>query len=524
MRRAPALLTRLAAALLTPLSPALAAPGEAAVLLCESQESCKGDAHWVRGLEVIGDRELVVVEALLALDAAALGERAPAARFGEAIALAEAEASRGRWRAAEAALDEAEAALEEWAGSPLNEELFALYALRGAALVRRKEPGAATFSFRQAAAVAGVRSPPALPVSDPEIEAAWLDARRLLAVEGEGTLALSGVPEGARVYIDGDYATDRDAALALPPGVHRITAERDDQLRPVVASVPVLAGRTSALALEFPPGESLGAVLDQLDAAFAGQPPPEALVDLLAGWCAQRELSAIQLLRVAWDASAPQPPDLKLTGAASDRPEAADGEPVDMGDGVPITAAGELERRYREGQRAPPPEPYRRLQALWFDAEARRFELYLPPPAPLPPERARVMVGAWGGYAGALERHHAVGAVGLGWRRGSWGLEGRAGLARAGEPYALYPGWSERALWQVYAGPRWSPGWRVAPVVGLGAEVLIPVAVGPRGSAGIEVALGGGWALRAEAGLGWMDGGLSPSGVAGLHRGFRTGG
>jgi len=499
---------------------AQAGPTEAALLLCEEQSLCAEDADWVRSLGVLESRELAALEALVALDAAAVGERgSPKARFEAALAEANQEALRGKWRTAEAAIIRAGEALADWPGSPEPEALFTYYALEGAVLVHRGEDDAHLYSFRQAAAMTGIRTSPELPVDDKASREAWLDARRMLAVEGEGTLALAGLPADTKVFVDGHYKGRGSLAVALTPGTHRVVAERTDQLRPVVVEVPVLGGRVTNLTLDFPEEEGLAWLQEHLDATFAGAPAPDPLLDLLSDWCAQRELTGLQVLQVQRDRTAPVPPDLIIGAADTTRSAASDGEALDLGDGVPVTATREIALRHEEAVDDLAPVELQRLKTIWFDPASRRFDLHQPPPAPLP-RRDPLSVVAWGGYTGALDRRHVAGALGVDKRRGDLGLEARVGVLQADQDYALYPGWIDARLWTVYAGALWSPERRLAPVAGLGLVVLAPVALGPQASLGAELELGSAWELRLQGAGAWLDGAPSLSLSTGLARSY----
>jgi len=507
--------------LISPLTgAAMAAPGEAALLLCEAQSLCEEDAAWVASLGVLEDRELAALEALVALDAAAVGDGgSPRARFEAALADANQAALRGKWRATEEAVARAGAALADWPGSPEPEALFTYFALEGAALAHRGEDDAHLYSFRQAAAMTGIRTSPELPLDDKASREAWLDARRTLAVEGEGTLALAGLAPDTKVYVDGHYKGRGSLAVALTPGTHRVVAERTDQLRPVVVQAPVLGGRVTNLTVDFPEEEGLAWLQQRLDATFAGAPAPDPLLDLLADWCAERGLSGLQVLQVERDRTAPAPPALVISAADRTRPEAADGEALELGDGVPVTLTREIALRHEGAVDDLAPVELRRLKTLWFDPASRRIDLHQPPAAPLP-RRDPLSVSAWGGYTGALERRHAGAGLGVDKRRGGLGIEARVGVLQADRDYALYPEWTDARLWSVYAGALWSPERRLAPAAGLGLAVLAPVALGPQLSLGVELELGSAWEIRTQGAGAWLDGAPSLSLSAGLARGY----
>jgi hypothetical protein len=109
-----------------------------------------------------------------------------------------------------------------------------------------------------------------------------------------------------------------------------------------------------------------------------------------------------------------------------------------------------------------------------------------------------------------------LGALGV----GRVGLDLELGIVRADEAYNLYRDWVDRQLYHLHAGASWAPGWKVAPVGGLGLEVYAPAALGARVDLGGRVSFAEVWRVEGGVNGGWLDqGGVWGAGI-GLERGF----
>lgn len=488
---------------LLPFAAALAAE-RVTVLLCEDAEGCARDLATARA--ALGEEVAIrPVDVLLELDAggwaAGVDQKA---RLAAALAAADEAAARRRWAALDAATAEALDALARWPGTVPGELLFRVHFLRGVAALGRGRDQGHAYHFRQAAAVVDGEPPP-LPTDDPAVTRAWLDELRKLTVGGRGTLLVTGAPADAEVRVDGRLVEGGSAALW--PGNHRVTVVAEGRLATWRAEVPVVAGRATTVAVDLLPTDDAGWVQAELRAAFDRLDAPAPVIDRLADWCAREEADELELLLVVDERQRPPVVPVDISERPAKRPEAADGERVDMGDGVRSTFAEEVvEVHARAGER---PVEVARLRVIWFDPRTRRLGAEPAPVDPVPPADPPVRAGAEVGWLTFMDRHHATVEVGLGAPVGPFEIEGRLGLWRADLAYNLRADWVDRQVYPLGAALRWRPPGAVAPWVALGPELVVPVAVGGRLQAGVDArfagwtARAGGTALLTDAGFGW---------------------
>jgi hypothetical protein len=185
-----------------------------------------------------------------------------------------------------------------------------------------------------------------------------------------------------------------------------------------------------------------------------------------------------------------------MGAAPQGRPDAADGEPVDMGDGVPSTFAEAVVQRRADAERAPTDNA--RLKVVYFDATSRLFhtDTAVPQVIDHPPEHFRI--GANVGYVSVLGHHHAGLDLSFMAESGPFAVTGDLGIARSDAPYNLQPGWVDRQLYHLDVQARWTPlSSPVSPFVAAGPELYIPVSAGVRLSAGAEARFAPTWVASA---------------------------
>lgn len=473
------------------LSAAQAQP-HAAVLLCDDDSTCGADLAVARSI-VGDDPPITPIDLFLVLDAggwAANGDQSK--RFKDSIYAAQDALNQGRWAAVEQATDDALEALQLWPGTVSSDELFALYYLQGVARVARGKAGAA-YSFREAAAmIGGVQH--ALPTDDVRFTRVWLDEARKLMVGGTGWIEVEH-RDGVVINVDGiPMVGDKVAVL---PGNHRLTATRADSIHTWQADVPVLAERTSRVVPKFTKeGDALW-VRAQLGGAVDTLQAPVEVTDLLGDWCALHQVQELQILQVRIERTEHPLPELEIGEAPATRPEAADAEPVDMGDGVPSTFADAVTQRRTDAERSPTDNP--RLKVVYFDATTRLFhaDTSVPQVVDHPPEHFRI--GASVGYVSVLGHNHASLDLSFLAEIGRFAVTGDLGIARSDTPYNLQPGWVDRQLYHVNVQARWTPlSSRVSPFVAAGPELYIPVSVGAKLSGGVEARFAPTWVASAE--------------------------
>ncbi len=514
------------ATLLALSSGALAGPAEGpravSLLVCDGPVACAEDATWAKEAGAHGGLSLVVVDAILELDAGGWADGIDQrARFRGALEDARQSAAKAQWKPVLAAVDGAHEALRRWSGRVSRDELFELAYLEGAASLAQDKDQRWQGAFRQAAAIRDGQPPSVWPVEHEPSRRAFLDELRKLSVGGRGELALTDVPEGARLFIDGEAHPTSVGNLPLLPGTHRVTVEVPGAVRSWKADVPVLAERTSALRIDPEATAQVGWIQDQLVAGFDALALPREVAELLGDWCLKEDVDAVRLVRVEPTRRVVRTPAVGLTSPPSTRPEAAEGERVDFGDGVPATFGEHVVARYRGDRDGHVQDGPVRLRVVWFDPGTGRL-LQDPPrqEAVAVEEELRTRAGVHLGYARLLDNAHAVADLSLVTELGPLWLDGRAGLARSSEAYLLYPGWTDRQLYHLSLMARWRPDWRLRPYAAAGPEVYLPVAVGLRGAAGVEGAVGSGLMASLELHGALLGVGSSWGLGAALTRGF----
>ncbi len=513
------------------LSLALATPAGAAelvqqgLLVCPDSATCEEDRTWLQSIGGGGPGGFSVLdfEEEFAPDALPDG-LSGREQFMAALDDTRTAVGKGRWPAAMAASDRAIAALAEWNGLVKRDALFELWYLRGVAGYEKGGDSSYAYSFRQALAVADGATL-ATPAVRSEVEQAFLDEQRKLVVDGKGELVLSGGPEGVRWWVDGgsiEASTGADgASITVPlwPGNHRVTATAPGYVRSWTAEVPVVAERISAVQPTFVATDEATRVFRALDQAVETLEVSDDVADLLVAWCEEHDVDELRLLRVREVREKPRPVPVALSEAPATRPEAAAGEKVDMGDGVPTTFEGEVLQRHAAAGEAHV-QRIHRLRVVFFDPATRHFS-----PDPMvstalqqPPEKLRLGVRTTG--VSMMDRLHLGVDLQLSVPVGPIDAEARLGFVRADSPYNLYTDWVDHTLPHLWLGARIAPDWSVAPFAAAGLELFAPAAVGGRAEAGIAFRFDQDWRADVDFGVGLLDRGLQLGGGLGLTRGF----
>ena len=475
----------------------------AALLLCEDGSACKDDVAYAKS--VVGNEPPITpIDLFLVLDAGGWSDGGDQReRFEQALLTAEVALSRSRYGQLDAAVNEGLAALDRWPGTVSQASLFALYFYQGVARTATGKAGAA-YSFRQAAAIGdGVQQN--LPTEDVRFTRPWLDESRKILVGGRGWIEVEGDLTRTEVRVDGRPIREPDAKIALLPGTHRVTATRANGIRTWEVDVPVLAERTSRVQPEFTAEGDANWVRAQLGGAMDNLQALPEVTDILAVWCAQHGVDELQLLQMRVRAVEHPLAPVDMTPAPATRPGAADGERLDMGDGVPTTFADAVTQARADEERAPTDQ--RTLKIVYFDPRSRLFhaDTVLPFVPDHPPEHFRI--GGSVGYSSVLGHKHAGFDLGFLAKFGSFGVQFDLGVLRAESPYSLQPGWVDRQLYHVDLLARWAPlPGRVSPFAALGPELYVPVAVGGRLTLGVEGRFASTW-----VGMAGLTGSVSAS-------------
>ncbi len=461
----------------------------ASLLLCSASD-CEQDAAWVEGLGIVDDEALVLVDLLMELDAggwaAGIDQRG---RFEEGLEAATQAAAEGRWRAVEAACERALEALEAWPGTVPPQVLFDLHWLRGAAQLHRGEDKGHELSFRQAAAMLDGAAP-LYPLEDEGAQRTFVEEWRKLKVAGEGELLLGLVPPHTQVWVNGRPLEDEQIELSLAPAEHRITAQQRGGVRSWSATVPVLGGRTSRVVIDLPASSSAAWVTEELGQLFFTLQAPPELEEMLRELCLRFELGQLRLLLVEHSRDRVASGLVELGPPDRLRPEAAEGEVVDHGDGVPSSYEDQLESEHHFRQERSSGSSERRLRVVFYDPVTGHFQADGGTAGALGVGPDRMRLGASMGYARMLARHHVGAELSVALAAGPLWVDLRAGAARAEEPYRLYPDWSDRWLYHLALGPGWRrPRGAFRPSATLLAEAWLPVSLGARLELGAALCL-----------------------------------
>lgn len=479
--------------LLASVAPAQAAP-LAALLLCDDGTVCKDDLAYAKS--VVGDDPPITpIDLFLVLDAGGWSDGGDQReRFDQALLNAQDALSRSRFGPLDDAVNEGLAALDRWPGTVSQADLFVLYFYQGIARTALGKAGAA-YSFRQAAAIGdGVQQ--VLPTDDARFTRPWLDESRKLLVGGRGWIEVEGDLTTTDVRIDGRAIRDPGAKIALLPGNHRMTATRANGIRTWEADVPVLAERTSRVQPEFTKEGDANWVRAQLGGAMDNLQAPAEVTDILATWCAQHGVDELELLQVRVHTVEHPLAPVDMTAPPATRPGAADGERLDMGDGLPTTFAEAVTQARADEERAPTDQ--RTLKIVYFDPRSRLFhaDTVLPFVPDHPPEHFRIGLNV--GYASVLGHHHGGFDLGFLAEAGRFGVQVDLGVVRAESPYDLQVGWVDRQLYHLDVLARWAPlPGRISPFAALGPELYIPVAAGGRLTLGVEGRFASTWVANA---------------------------
>lgn len=511
------LLLVLAARAASPPEPA-AAPRERGLLVCPDPESCAGDAGWLEraGGGGPGGFEALDFERVFAVGAVPDGLAGREA-FEQSLHQARDAWEKGRHAAVMEATQAGIEALSAWRGPVKTQQLFDLYYLRGAAAVELGRDRSQAFSFRQAAAIANGQDF-ARPAGSRAVDQAWLDESRKAVVTGRGELVLGGGPSGTAWKVNGRSVPA--GTVVLLPGLHRVSATAPGQVRSWTVDVPVLPGRTSRVEPDFASYEEQAAVHAALARAIDELQAPEALQDLLVAWCEANGVQELRLMRLV-EATEPLAVRPILIGPAPpDRPAAAAGEALNLGDGLPTTFEAEVLARHL-AQDEQSVRRTVRLRMAWFDPQTRRLRAEPAVSSALRPSPERLRLGIRTQFSRALGRSHLGLGLGLGVpMRGPLGADVRLGFVRADRPYNLYEDWTDHQLLDLVVGARLTRPGAVGPFLGLGAQVLAPVAVGGRLSAGMDLRVVEHWQAELELAGTLYDKGGQVSGGLGLLRRF----
>lgn len=499
------------------------------LLVCDGPEICAIDQAWVESIGGGGPGGVVALDFSGSFGVEGIPDGLVHFNtFRVGLEELERHAAAGQWRAAAAVAENAITALWKWRGTVAPHDLFAVYFLQGAALLHLGEHDGYAYSFREAAALADGLDLP-LPIVDEEVRRAWIDEQRKLIVGGRGTLQIEGAPAGAVLYVDGRRVNPAAGATpvsaSLLAGNHRVTAIAPGRIRTWRANVPVLPGRTSTVSPAFTAADDDAHLLAGLEGAFTTLDAPETVKDMLVAWCGDYHVDEVRLMRVEEDRQLPAPTAVTLSAAPSDRPTASAGEWLDMGDAIPTTFEGGVVDRVAaaaEGHVV----AANRLRVVFFDPVTRRFSVDSTATTTLRPGRERLRVGVQAGYLTMADRHHVGGDLTIAvplrpvLADGRVEVEGQLGVVRADAPYNLYKDWTSHQLYHVALGARWSPTWSVAPFVGAGAEVYVPLAVGARLETGVQARFAEAWRFEGAIFGGFLDVGVDAGVGLTLSRGL----
>ena len=297
------------------------------------------------------------------------------------------------------------------------------------------------------------------------------------------TLRVTAAEPDARVFVDGRPAGPAPADVAVRPGWHRVTVERPGRYGAWVAEVAAPEGRTLALEASVP--DNSGADLEAaVEGAIRGVPAPVSVSAGLADWGVSQGLHWVRFVLLT-----------RTRGPGDPVPEEV----------VP-DVTGEGEGSWN-------------VAAVWLDVGAARFVGHGPGPASLREAsgRGRFRFGVDVGYTrlqpldDRLNPHDHVGVelAALVRLNGWLAVDARVGLLRSAQLYYLREDVIEHDVYSVAAGVRLGAftGRSGGPYAGIGALVVVPMAVGVQAVVGWELAPSSRWRLGLEGQGGVIDDG-----------------
>ena len=272
---------------------------EVGVLLCAG-DGCNDRMFWVTHDSGLGDLPVVNVDSLLADEEAASRDEEAGPRYRAALETARLALVEGRRVEADNALHEADRALEVWAGSPSNQELFTRSFLAGAVALEGGLARVAREELRRAAATAWNRSVVLPAGTERWAEAYYAEVEALIAT-GTGRLAIGEGEMELQYALDGVPLGPAPIDVSVFPGVHRLTADHGRQGHTWTQDVEVVAGRTvSTQARTGSEGDARWATYQLVMAVETLQLDP-ALANLLDAWAERHGVRSLRLLRLDLD-------------------------------------------------------------------------------------------------------------------------------------------------------------------------------------------------------------------------------
>lgn len=271
------------------------------LLLCGGA-ACADRVWWATNEPPLRDEMLLLIDSLLADDTAAYEDGVTGKRaFQEALEKARLALVDKKWSAGERALDDAEALLRDWRGTADTADLFALYYMRGAAVVGADSGGGAD-SFRRAAAVAWNRT-----VEPPAGLEGFADAyyKELaeLVHDPLGTIVIDGGSSATDYYLDGVKLGVAPLRVQVFPGNHRLTALDRERSLAWRAGVVVVPRETTTTRASFGGARDPEEVAELLGRAVETRQMDPDVGELLMAWADRRHIKSLHLCRLDQDPS-----------------------------------------------------------------------------------------------------------------------------------------------------------------------------------------------------------------------------
>lgn len=268
----------------------------AVLVVCPREDGCAEELAWLDGQPELEGASLQLAEGILDIDAGAWEGGAPLAQqFSEAVSRARDAAAGGHWNQAWMGLEDAEYALERWAGTAGNQELFELAFLRGVVAMGQGSDPARLHSFQRAAALAWNRSV-ALPTSDEAVLTAWYAAQEAMLAGGVGRLRIVGSAPDAEFFLDGVRLGPPPLEVRVFPGGHRVTAVEQDREREWKRQAVIHSGQTTTLSVRFDRKDDVRWVVAELQGALAGRSVDGAVLELVSDWAAREHHAMVRLV------------------------------------------------------------------------------------------------------------------------------------------------------------------------------------------------------------------------------------
>lgn len=507
----------------------------ATVLVCPDETGCPEELYHARKDPRFGDSRVMALDEVLYEH---LPDRSGQA---ETLALIRKRVEAGEQYltdkraagAAASAFTAARAALDAYPYTVENRLIFRIYAGLGAAQYLAGDPAYETTIRIAIASLVDQETPEdVIPAS---VRQVFWDQVRILHHQRMADLSFTTVEQeegiggerGAVVYVNGVRVGPAPLKVPVMPGVHRVTVEHPNYVKPWRKTIDVRGAEGVEVAAWFERTEDPAYMLAELRGAFARRDAPDDVKDALSEWASNARFRALRLLLPEYvdrDAKDGEdvvhrdlpPAELRGLGGKAKARDAT---------GIPTTYDEDL-TDLMESREPKARGVVLRFRQLWYIPEARRFDTRAPVDGTgrntVGPGRGAVRLGTAYGRAGELDHVGVAVGVHLPFTHHLGLSVAVAVLRRTRGEYFYYREWVDPHLYEVAVGLRadFRLSGPVRPFAEVAADVFVPYAVSALGSLGVDVFFTRTLALAVQGGGGYGSAGPLLRVTGGLSQRF----